>query len=98
MNLFENENLIESDFPVNYQPGCSSGSGACNFSIYVQNVQSFLNEQINANLEVDGYFGDDTLSALTDYINTLNEQQQIAFGYNVQPYNSITFAFYNSII
>jgi len=93
---------ISKQFPIYENPLCSDEiEGGCDVvDPLVKKVQVFLNTPIGGDAQIaeDGKFGSDTADAINDYLDTLDETEYSALGYNlVETPNYITLALYNSI-
>ena len=91
-------NIGEEDFPLYLNEFCNDNvDGGCPFDARVLDVQEFLVDN-GFNIEEDGLFGNETASAINNYIDSLSEEEYTALGYNyVEIPNYITLAFYKSI-
>lgn len=86
-----------NEFPIYPNPLCSDGvDGGCEFDQKVKDVQEFLYNSEYFDLQIDGYFGQETADTIAEYIEDSNLYE--ALGYNfVETPNYITLAFYESI-
>lgn len=87
----------KKEFPIYLNPLCSDGvDGGCEFDQKVKDVQEFLYNAQYFDLQIDGYFGQETADTIAEYIEDSNLYE--ALGYNfVETPNYITLAFYESI-
>ena len=90
-----------NSFPIYPNPLCNDDvEGGCPFDERVAIVQAFLNTQGNSLVE-DGLFGNDTASAIQNYLGMVangSTTNYTDWGYNyVETANYITLAFYESI-
>ena len=99
----DEEDNSENAFPIFKTDGCQDDQSIqCVFNPMVMKVQAYLNYVTNndlPNIQVNGYFGNNTEDRLEEYLeNYVGYDNANYLGYTGDALNYITLGFYNEIL